>query len=136
VPDQESGNPCRPSDPAEADLSKLIIEARAVILEFVPEAEPIIQEQQQYWEKESGIPLTLYEYVGYLAEILASSIEERDYGLTRRCLQAAEELLGKSSTYLQETIDDRIVDPFPDLLLEVREFFGPKMLALLEGKLS
>jgi hypothetical protein len=132
MPDQESGRSDPARDPADIDLPKLILEVRAVILKFVPETGPIIQEQLQYWEEDAGIPVTLYEHVGYLAGVLVSSIEERNNELTRRGLQAVEELLGIPSPYLEETIDFQMVEPFPDLLLEVRELCGPRLLSILE----
>lgn len=131
--DQESGRSDPVCDPANVDLPKLIIEVRAIIIGFVPETGLIIQEQLQYWEEEEGIPVTLYEHVGYLASVLASSIEERNDELTRRSLQAVEELLGIPSPYLEEAIDAQTVEPFPDLLLGVRELCGPRLLSILEN---
>ncbi|WP_433259392.1 hypothetical protein ACQPYK_50105 (plasmid) [Streptosporangium sp. CA-135522] len=131
--DQGDDQLFNPQDSANVDLDNLILEVRAIIIKLVPEAVPIIQQQQQLWEEEEGIPLSLYEYVGYLAQTLIPSLEEGNAELTLRGLQAMEELLEIPSAYLRETIDIRIIEPFLDLLLEVRELCGPKVLAMLES---
>ncbi|MFF4990178.1 hypothetical protein ACFY19_23565 [Streptosporangium saharense] len=126
------------------ELPDLTPEVREIIVRLVPEAEEIILEQERSWG-ERGLPITTYEYVGYLAQVLLSSLEEGNRDLTERCLRAAEELLGNpsdnvrdpmDSAYLCECVDFQIIESLGYLLREVRELCGPRVLVLLEREIQ
>ncbi|WP_371783177.1 hypothetical protein [Streptosporangium subroseum] len=108
---------------------------RAVILDFVPEAQGIIRELEQEAEHYDSV-VTLWSYVRSLAEVLFPSLEEGKSDLIRRCLLAAEELLGYSSLCVREFVEEQAVEDFDYLLVNVRELCGPRVLAILERRAS
>jgi len=107
-------------------------EVQEIIVNLVPEIQENIREQEEFWE-EKGITVSIYSSIGYLGETLGVALEERDKNLVHRCLQAVEELIGIPSNFVQETVGELIVEPLADLLVEVNELYGPRLLALIEG---